>query len=124
MGAASNLPQDTLSHRKATKARNPQITVVIILLIIQVLIGGYMLAQDILNQMQRNEILSSVAEYTTTLDELTTQMLVDYKVDVYNNANVNTTAKQAVMASEYNFNATMLLVKQNNRLLEILAQMK
>ncbi len=124
MGTASNLQQDNLSGGKMKKTRNPQLAFLIILLIIQVLISGYMLVQDILNQMQRNEILSSVAEYTTTLDELTTQMLVDYKVDVYNNANVDTTSKQAVMSSEYTFNATLLLVKQNNRLLEILAQMK
>lgn len=123
MGAALNSPQDS---KKALKEKNPnrQMTFLIILVAIQVLISGYMLVEDIIYQSKRSQILSKVSDYTATLDELTTQMLVDYKVDVYNNANVDTTAKQAVMANEYNFNATMLLVKQNTRLLEVLAQMK
>ena len=124
MENASNLSQKKFSAGKSKKDRNPQITLVIILLFILVLTSLYLLVQDVIYQRQRSEMISTVAEYTATLDELTTQMLVDYKVDVYNNANVDTTAKQAVMASEYNFNATMLVVKQNNRLLEILAQMK
>jgi hypothetical protein len=123
MGAALNSPQNS---KKTGKGKNPnrQMTFLVILVAIQVLISGYMLVQDIIYQSKRSQILSKVSEYTGTLDELTTQMLVDYKVDVYNNANVDTTAKQAVMANEYNFNATMLLVKQNTRLLEVLAQMK
>jgi uncharacterized protein YxeA len=124
MVSASNLPQKDLSRGKLIKDRNPHMTIITILLVIQVLISVYMLVQDVLYQQQRSQMISTVAEYTTTLDELTTQMLVDYKVDVYNNPGVDTTAKQAVMANEYNFNATMLVVKQNNRLLEILAQMK
>lgn len=106
------------------KDRNPLLILIVVLLVIQVLISGFMVYQNISYQAQRRKLVSSVSEYTDTLDGLTTQMLVDYKVDVYNNTNVNTTAKQAVMASEYNFNATMLLVKQNTRIMEILSQIK
>ena len=119
-----NLPKSNPRPIKEKKQRNPLLVFITVLLVIQVLLSGYSLFQDVRDQAQHRKLVNSVADYTNTLDELTTQMLVDYKVDVYNNANVNTTAKQAVMASEYNFNAIMLLVKQNTRIMEILTQVK
>lgn len=124
MGTDFNLPQSNSKIMKEKKQKNPLLTLITILLVIQISISGYQLFQDIRYQQQRNKLTASVAEYTNTLDELTSQMLADYKADVYNNANVDSTAKQAVMSSEYNFNAIMLLVKQNSRLMEIMTQIK
>ena len=115
--------QNTPTGLKDRSQKN-LLLLITILLIVQVLISGYQLFQDIRYQQQRDKLVSSVAQYTDNLDELTTQMLNDYKADVYNNANVDTTAKQAVMSSEYNFNAIMLLIKQNSRLMEVIAQIK
>jgi hypothetical protein len=69
-------------------------------------------------------LTANVMQYTQKVDQLTSQMLTDYKNDVYNSPKVDTTAKQAVMSGEYNFNVLMLVVKQNNRLLELVAQIK
>ena len=115
----SNLSANTVKEKNQ---RSPLITLILIVLIIQVLISGYQLYTTINDNIRRAQLTESIAEYTTGLDGLTTQLLSDFKADVYNNPNVNTTSKQAIMASEYNFNAIMLLVKQNTRIMEILTQ--
>lgn len=115
----SNLSANTVKEKNQ---RNPLMTLILIILIIQVLISGYQLYTTINDNMRRAKLTESIAEYTTGLDGLTTQLLSDFKADVYSNPNVNTTSKQAIMASEYNFNAIMLLVKQNTRIMEILTQ--
>ena len=115
----SNLSANTVKEKNQ---RSPLITLILIVLIIQVLISGYQLYTTINDKIRRAQLTESIAEYTTGLDGLTTQLLSDFKSDIYNNPNVNTTSKQAIMASEYNFNAIMLLVKQNTRIMEILTQ--
>jgi len=115
----SNLSANTVKEKNQ---RSPLITLILIVLIIQVLISGYQLYTTINDKIRRAQLTESIAEYTTGLDGLTTQLLSDFKADIYNNPNVNTTSKQAIMASEYNFNAIMLLVKQNTRIMEILTQ--
>ena len=101
-----------------------KMVIILILLILQVAFSGYQFYRSVSNDIKRARLTESVAQYTANLDELTTQMLNDFKGDVYNNPNVNSTAKQAVMASEYNFNSTLLLIKQNNRILELLTQIE
>ena len=105
---------------KAKTERKPVMTLILILLILQVAMSGYQLYRDIQSDIERAQVKESVSAYTTNVDVLIENMLTDYKTDVYNNPSVDTTAKQAVMASEYNFNASMLLVKQINRLLELI----
>ncbi len=114
----------TANVNKARKQNNPLMIFITILLLIQVLISGYQTYARINDDLLRAKVTSSVAQYTASLDELTSKMLADYKTDVYNNPNVDSTAKQAIMSSEYSFNAVLLLVKQNNRLLELLTQIK
>ena len=106
------------------KQNNPLMVIISILLLIQVLISGYQAYVRINDDRLRAKVTTSVAQYTAGLDELTSKMLADYKTDVYNNPNVDSTSKQAIMSSEYSFNAVLLLVKQNNRLLELLSQIK
>jgi len=97
------------------------------LLVIQILLSTYNVVMSQFQYQQniahRNEVIRSVASYTANLDALSNKMLEDYKNDVYSNPNVDTTAKQQVMGTEHNFNAIMLLIKQNSRLMEVLAQM-
>lgn len=109
---------------KIKKKDNGMMVLILILLVLQVVFSGYQFYRNISSDIERARVTTNVANYTASLDELTKQMLADFKADVYNNPNVNTTAKQAVMASEYNFNAVMLLIKQNNRILELLTQIK
>ncbi len=108
--------------------RNWWLILLVVFMGLQVLLSVYSSAMSQLHYQQeimhRNEVIRSVTAYTTNLDALSATMLADYKKDVYNNANVNTTAKQQVLGTEYNFNAIMLLIKQNSRLMEVLAQMK
>jgi len=107
-----------------TKPQNMVVFIILCLLILQVLMSGFQTYQNIRNEIQRTQLIDSVTKYTANADQLTTQMLSDYKKDVYNNANVNSTEKQQVMGTEYNFMAMMLLAKQNSRLLELLSQLK
>lgn len=116
------------SNLQVPPGKNWLLIVLVVLVSLQVVFSGY---QTVLSQIRyqqeinhRNQVITSVATYTANLDALTTQMLDDYKKNVYNNSNVNTTAKQQVLGTEYNFNAIMLLIKQNSRLMEVLAQMK
>lgn len=109
---------------KGKKPRNPLMVLILVFLIIQVLISGYQLYTTINGNIRQTKLTQSVAEYTAGLDGVTTQLLSDFKADVYNNPNVDTTSKQLVMASEYNFNAIMLLAKQNARIMEILSQLQ
>ena len=104
------------------KQRNPLVVLILVFLTIQVLISGYQLYETINDNMRRAKLTQSVTDYTAGLDGVTTQLLSDFKADVYNNPNVDTTSKQLGMASEYNFNAIMLLAKQNTRIMEILTQ--
>jgi hypothetical protein len=107
-----------------TKPQNMVVFIILCLLILQVLMSGFQTFQNIRSEVQRAQLIASVKKYTASADQLTTQMLSDYKKDVYNNANVNSTEKQQVMGTEYNFMAMMLLAKQNSRLLELLSQLK
>jgi hypothetical protein len=123
---STDLDHNTQSQLPARK--NWLLRALLVLVSLQVLFSGY---QTVLSQIRyqqeinhRNQVITSVATYTANLDALTTQMLDDYKENVYNNSNVDTTAKQQVLGTEYNFNAIMLLIKQNSRLMEVLAQMK
>jgi hypothetical protein len=113
-------------HPKGKMSRDLVIGLIIGLLVLQVLLGGYQVVSGIIQERaaaaQRTQLLSDVAKYTATVDQLTTQMLSDYKKEVYNSDAVNTTAKQEVLGTEYNFMALMLVAKQNSRLMEILAQ--
>lgn len=125
--------KNTIENKKAgkkerkplfTKPQNMGVFIIICLLILQILMSGFQLYRGIRQDVERSQLIASVNKYTTNADALTTQMLSDYKADVYNNANVNSTEKQQVMGNEYNFMAQMLLAKQNSRLLELLAQLK
>lgn len=113
-------------HKKVAlqKPQNMGLFIIICLLVLQVLMSGYQTFLSIQDQVQQARLIASVAQYTSTSDELTTQLLSDYNSAVYNNENVNTTAKQEVMGTEYNFMALMLLAKQNSRILELLSQLK
>jgi hypothetical protein len=97
-------------------------TFIAVLLFLLVAVSSYQLYRDIVADQRQALITRSVAAYTGNLDKLTTQMLSDYKMNVYNNTAVDSTSKQQVMGLEYNFNALMLLVKQNSRLIELIAQ--
>lgn len=102
--------------------------VITVLLAIQILLSGYQIFHDIIRDQrearEKSVLTSSVASYTQNLDELTNKMLEDYKTSIYNNSQVDTTSKQVVMGTEYNFNAIMLLIKQNSRLMELIAESK
>jgi len=118
-------PPKPVNEKKLNRKKPDRIVVLIlILLFIQTLFGGYRLYQDITYQVNRSKLTASAAQYISSLDQLTNQMLTDYKNDVYNNANVDTTAKQGIMSSEYTFRAIMLLTKQNSRIMEILTQIQ
>jgi flagellar basal body-associated protein FliL len=100
--------------------------IIIILLTLQLAASTYQIYSAAVREqraaIQRQVLSKSVASYTANLDALTTQMLKDYKDNVYNNTNVDTSSKQQVLGNEYNFNAIMLLIKQNSRLMEVIAQ--
>ncbi|PKN97383.1 MAG: hypothetical protein CVU43_17405 [Chloroflexi bacterium HGW-Chloroflexi-5] len=106
------------------KPQNMGLFIILCLLILQVLMSGFQTIRDIRQDAQRAQLIASVTKYTASADQLTSQMLTDYKNDVYANTNVNSTEKQQVMGTEYNFMAMMLLAKQNNRLLELLSQLR
>lgn len=103
-------------------------TVIIVLLALQVLLTIFQVVNVQINQMKeetyRKNVIQSVQTYTKNVDALTIKMLDDYKKDVYNNSNVDSTSKQQVMGNEYNFNAIMLLIKQNSRMMEMLSQLR
>ena len=124
MPAQEHKENMTANAIKEKKQNNPFMVFILVLLLIQVLISGYQTYLRINDDLLRAKVTTSVAQYTASLDELTSKMLADYKTDVYNNPNVDSTSKQAIMSSEYSFNAVLLLVKQNNRLLELLTQIK
>ena len=107
-----------------TKPQNMVVFIILCLLILQVLMSGYQTIRDIRQDVERAQLIASVTKYTASADQLTSQMLTDYKNDVYANENVNSTEKQQVMGTEYNFMAMMLLAKQNSRLLELLSQLR
>lgn len=102
--------------------------VITILLAVQVLLTVFQVVNAQIVRVNeerfRSQVVQGVATYTANVDELTAQMLTDYKNDVYNNSKVDTTAKQQVMGTEYNFNAILLLIKQNSRLMEMLSQLR
>ena len=106
------------------KPQNLGLFIILCLLILQVLMSGFQTIRDMRQDAQRAQLIASVTKYTASADQLTSQMLTDYKNDVYANTNVNSTEKQQVMGTEYNFMAMMLLAKQNNRLLELLSQLR
>ncbi len=103
-------------------------TAIIVLLALQVLLTIFQVVNVQINQMKeeayRKNVIQSVQTYTKNIDALTVKMLDDYKKDVYNNSKVDNTSKQQVMGNEYNFNAIMLLIKQNNRMMEMLSQLR
>lgn len=103
-------------------------TVIIALLTLQVLLTIFQVVDGQIKQAKeetyRKNVIQSVQTYTKNIDSLTVKMLDDYKKDVYNNSKVDSTSKQQVMANEYNFNAIMLLIKQNSRMMEMLSQLR
>ena len=107
-----------------SKPQNMVVFVILCLLVLQVLMSGYQTFLSIQDQVQQARLISSVQKYTATSDEVISQLLTDYKSEVYNNTNVNSTAKQEVMGTEYNFMALMLVAKQNSRIMELLSQLK
>ena len=121
---------DTVKSKEVKKGisiRKPQnmvVFVILCLLVLQVLMSGYQTFLSIQDQVQQARLIASVQKYTATSDQVISQLLTDYKSDVYNNANVNSTAKQQVMGTEYSFNALMLVAKQNSRIMELLSQLK
>lgn len=117
----------TKEPKKGLSIKKPQNMVVFIilcLLVLQVLMSGYQTFLNIQDQVQQARLIANVQKYTATSDEVISQLLTDYKSEVYNNANVNSTAKQEVMGTEYNFMALMLVAKQNSRIMELLSQLK
>jgi len=102
--------------------------IVIALLTLQVLLTIYQVVDDRFYQAReeayRKSVIQSVQTYTKNVDSLTLKMLDDYKKDVYNNSKIDSTSKQQVMGNEYNFNAIMLLIKQNSRMMEMLSQLR
>ena len=106
------------------KPQNMAVFIILCLLVLQVLMSGYQTFLNIQDQVQQARLIASVQKYTATSDQVISQLLTDYKSDVYNNANVNSTAKQQVMGTEYSFNALMLVAKQNSRIMELLSQLK
>ena len=106
------------------KPQNMAVFIILCLLVLQVLMSGYQTFLNIQDQVQQARLIASVQKYTATSDEVISQLLTDYKSEVYNNASVNSTAKQEVMGTEYNFMALMLVAKQNSRIMELLSQLK
>jgi hypothetical protein len=91
----------TKEPRKKIEIKKPQnmvLFVILCLLILQVLMTGYQTFLNIQDQVQQARLIASVQKYTSTTDQVVNQLLTDYKSEVYNNANVNSTAKQQVMA--------------------------
>ena len=117
----SKEPKKSLSIKKP---QNMVVFIILCLLVLQVLMSGYQTFLNIQDQVQQARLIASVQKYTATSDQVISQLLTDYKSDVYNNANVNSTAKQEVMGTEYSFNALMLVAKQNSRIMELLSQLK
>lgn len=117
----SKEPKKSLSIKKP---QNMVVFIILCLLVLQVLMSGYQTFLNIQDQVQQARLIASVQKYTATSDQVISQLLTDYKSDVYNNANVNSTAKQQVMGTEYSFNALMLVAKQNSRIMELLSQLK
>jgi hypothetical protein len=122
---------DVFGMNRSSAGADPKhnlMVVIIVLLAIQILLSGYQIFHDIIRDQrearEKSVLTSSVASYTQNLDELTNKMLDDYKASIYNNSQVDTTSKQVVMGTEYNFNAIMLLIKQNSRLMELIAESK
>jgi hypothetical protein len=107
--------------------QSPIMIALVVLLTLQVLMSGYQIINDSIMERQKEEtrtqLIAEVSDYAATVDELTSQLLADYKTEVYNNPDVDTAAKQEVMGTEYNFMAIMLLIRQNTRLLEITAEL-
>lgn len=119
--------EKTKEPRKKIEIKKPQnmvLFVILCLLVLQVLMTGYQTFLNIQDQVQQARLIASVQKYTSTTDQVVNQLLTDYKAEVYNNTNVNSTAKQQVMGTEYNFMALMLVAKQNSRILEMLSQLK
>ncbi len=125
-GEVENSSQVT--RLKIQMQRSPLLAALVILMALQVLLTGYQIVRDIVQEQQaarqRASLSAEVAQYADTLDGLTTELLNDYKQEVYNNPNVDSAAKQQVMGTEYNFMATMLVIRQNTRMLEVLAEMR
>jgi len=117
-------PQKEKKGLSFNKPQNVGVFIIICLLVVQVLMSGYQTFLNVQDQVQQARLIASVQKYTSTTDGVITQLLSDYKSEVYNNANVNSTAKQQVMGNEYNFMALMLVAKQNSRILELLSQLK
>lgn len=122
-------PEAVKPEEKSPESKLRGILIVLaVLLFLQLAVSGFQLYRDISSEARENArqavINQSVASYSANLDALTTQMLNDYKANVYNNAAVDTTAKQQVMGQEFNFNAMMLMVKQNSRLMQLIATSK
>ncbi len=127
-------PQDELENSsqinrlKIQMQRSPLLAALVILMALQVLLTGYQIVRDTMQEQQaarqRASLSAEVAQYADTLDGLTTQLLNDYKQEVYNNPSVDSAAKQQIMGNEYNFMATMLVIRQNTRMLEVLAKMR
>jgi len=115
---------DTLGSQNR---HSPIMIALVVLLALQVLMSGYQIINDSIVERQKEEthaqLIAEVSDYADTVDELTSQLLTDYKTEVYNNPDVDTAAKQEVMGNEYNFMAIMLLIRQNTRLLEITAEL-
>jgi hypothetical protein len=119
--------QNKGSHEPSQRDSLQGILVVILILMgLQVIMSGYQIYRDLIMEraqaIDQAVVKKSVSNYTANLDQLTNQMLSDYKANVYNNPKVDTTSKQQVLGTEYNFNAIMLLIKQNSRLMELVAQ--
>jgi hypothetical protein len=104
------------------------LTALVVLLALQVILSIFQVVnaqiQQVREESYRKSVIQSVQTYTANVDALTVKMLDDYKKDVYNNSKVDNTAKQQVMGNEYTFNAIMLLIKQNSRLMEMLSQLR
>jgi len=130
----SEAPQGELENSsqinrfKIQMQRSPLLAALVILMALQVLLTGYQIVRDTMQEQQaarqRASLSAEVAQYADTLDGLTTQLLNDYKQEVYNNPSVDSAAKQQIMGNEYNFMATMLVIRQNTRMLEVLAKMR
>ena len=108
--------------------RSKWLVAIVVLLVLQLAASGYQIYTGIVRDRQaainQAVVNKSVATYTANLDQLANQMLTDYKTNVYNNTKVDTTSKQQVLGNEYNFNALMLIIKQNSRMMELMAQAK
>ena len=122
--AETEKPQKEKKGISIKKPQNLGVLIIICLLVLQVLMSGYQTFLNVQDQVQQAKLIASVQKYTSTTDGVISQLLSDYKSEVYNNTNVNSTAKQQVMGNEYNFMALMLVAKQNSRILELLSQLK